>query len=179
MKIAAADGEEEAGTTGGPGGPPASPAQPPHQPPEGEGDGGAASLPLPGFSSPPHCEAQRRVTIVGGPEAQWKAQYLIFEKLREEGFASGVDDVRLTVEIMVPSAQVQTFHHIPYTTPCTPHSVHHTPYTTYRRPHTYRLHNTPYTKHFTSHTVHHTPFTTSCRPLNNVFTSHRTPYTRY
>merc|ERR1719336_2032535 len=30
---------------------------------------------------------QRRVTIVGGPEAQWKAQYLIFQKLREEGFA--------------------------------------------------------------------------------------------
>ena len=25
-----------------------------------------------------------RVTIVGGPESQWKAQYLIFEKLREE-----------------------------------------------------------------------------------------------
>ena len=143
VKIAAADGEEEAGTTGGPGGPPASPAQPPHQPPEGEGDGGAASLPLPGFSSPPHCEAQRRVTIVGGPEAQWKAQYLIFEKLREEGFASGVDDVRLTVEIMVPSAQVQTFHHTPYTTPCTPHSVHHIQYTTY---HT----NTPHTLHHIS-----------------------------
>ena len=103
MKIAAADGEEDASTAGGP---PVSPAQPAHQPPEGEGEGGAASLPLPGFSSPPHCEAQRRVTIVGGPEAQWKAQYLIFEKLREEGFASGVDDVRLTVEIMVPSAQV-------------------------------------------------------------------------
>jgi len=67
---------------------------------------GAAALALPSFSSPQHSEAQRRVTIVGGPEAQWKAQYLIFEKLREEGFASGVDDVRLTVEIMVPSAQV-------------------------------------------------------------------------
>merc|ERR1719189_1222593 len=51
-------------------------------------------------------EAQRRVTIVGGPESQWKAQYLIFEKLREEGFSSGAEDVRLTVEILVPSAQV-------------------------------------------------------------------------
>ncbi|XP_075213249.1 IGF-II mRNA-binding protein isoform X3 [Lycorma delicatula] len=49
---------------------------------------------------------ERKVTIVGSPEAQWKAQYLIFEKMREEGFVSGTDDVRLTVEIMVPSNQV-------------------------------------------------------------------------
>ena len=49
---------------------------------------------------------QRRVTIVGPPEAQWKAQYLIFQKLREEGFAAGNEDIRLTVEIMVPSTQV-------------------------------------------------------------------------
>ena len=55
---------------------------------------------------------QRRVTIVGGPEAQWKAQYLIFQKLREEGFASGNDDIRLTVEITVPSPQVSNI------TPC-------------------------------------------------------------
>jgi len=117
VKIASADGEEEASTsTVGLGVPPA-PAPAPVEPAlpaegadaavEGEaGAVGAAALPLPGFSSPQHSEAQRRVTIVGGPEAQWKAQYLIFEKLREEGFASGVDDVRLTVEIMVPSAQV-------------------------------------------------------------------------
>ncbi len=50
---------------------------------------------------------QRRVTIVGGPEAQWKAQYLIFQKLREEGFSTGGEDIRLTVEILVPSAQVR------------------------------------------------------------------------
>jgi len=31
---------------------------------------------------------------------------LIFQKLREEGFAAGGDDIRLTVEITVPSAQV-------------------------------------------------------------------------
>lgn len=48
----------------------------------------------------------RRVTIVGNPESQWKAQYLIFEKMREEGFVSGSEDVRLTVEIFVPSSQV-------------------------------------------------------------------------
>ncbi|KAL9705358.1 hypothetical protein quinque_008876 [Culex quinquefasciatus] len=40
--------------------------------------------------------------IVGTPEAQWKARYL----MREEGFVSGTDDVRLTMEILVPSAQV-------------------------------------------------------------------------
>jgi insulin-like growth factor 2 mRNA-binding protein 1 len=48
---------------------------------------------------------ERKVTIIGTPEAQWKAQFLIFEKLREEGFA-GNDDVRLKAEIMVPSSQV-------------------------------------------------------------------------
>ncbi|XP_054270210.1 insulin-like growth factor 2 mRNA-binding protein 1 isoform X4 [Macrosteles quadrilineatus] len=51
-------------------------------------------------------QAERKVTIVGSPESQWKAQYLIFEKMREEGFVSGSDDVRLTVEILVPSSQV-------------------------------------------------------------------------
>ncbi|KAJ8737669.1 hypothetical protein PYW08_000264 [Mythimna loreyi] len=51
-------------------------------------------------------QQERKVTIVGSPEAQWKAQYLIFEKMREEGFMSGSDDVRLTVEIVVASSQV-------------------------------------------------------------------------
>ncbi|GJQ70605.1 putative RNA binding protein [Trypoxylus dichotomus] len=57
-------------------------------------------------SKPQDTQTERRVTIVGSPEAQWKAQYLIFEKMREEGFVAGADDVRLTVEIMVPSSQV-------------------------------------------------------------------------
>lgn len=35
-----------------------------------------------------------------------QAQYMIFEKMREEGFSNGLEDVRLTVEIMVPSSQV-------------------------------------------------------------------------
>lgn len=48
----------------------------------------------------------RKVTVVGTPESQWKAQYLIFEKLREEGFNQGMEDVKMTVEIMVPSSQV-------------------------------------------------------------------------
>jgi len=51
-------------------------------------------------------EPRRRVTVVGNPESQWKAQYLIFEKLREEGFSSGMEDVKLAVEITVPSLQV-------------------------------------------------------------------------
>ncbi|XP_059469565.1 insulin-like growth factor 2 mRNA-binding protein 2 isoform X2 [Neocloeon triangulifer] len=51
-------------------------------------------------------QPERKVTIVGTPEAQWKAQYLIFEKMREEGFVAGTEDVRLTIELHVPSAQV-------------------------------------------------------------------------
>ena len=35
-----------------------------------------------------------------------QAQYLICEKLREEGYASGIADIRLIVEIMVPASQV-------------------------------------------------------------------------
>lgn len=56
---------------------------------------------------PAEQQTERKVTIVGTAEAQWKAQYLIFEKMREEGFVSGTDDVRLTVEILVPSSQVR------------------------------------------------------------------------
>lgn len=52
-------------------------------------------------------QTERKVTIVGNPEGQWKAQYMIFEKMREEGFMCASDDVRLTVEILVASSQVQ------------------------------------------------------------------------
>lgn len=58
---------------------------------------------------PSEQQTERKVTIVGTPEAQWKAQYLIYEKMREEGFVSGTDDVRLTVEILVASSQVHIF----------------------------------------------------------------------
>lgn len=68
------------------------------------------SGPLPplqeGQGAPGAEDTRRKVIVVGNPESQWKAQYLIFEKLRDEGFCSGVEDVKLTVEIMVPSAQV-------------------------------------------------------------------------
>jgi len=58
---------------------------------------------------PTEQQTERKVTIVGTPEAQWKAQYLIYEKMREEGFVSGTDDVRLTIEILVPSSQVRFY----------------------------------------------------------------------
>jgi len=48
---------------------------------------------------------ERKVTIVGTPEAQWKAQYLIFEKIRDE-YGGGYDDVKLTVELVIPSSHV-------------------------------------------------------------------------
>ncbi|KAL1514273.1 hypothetical protein ABEB36_003556, partial [Hypothenemus hampei] len=57
-------------------------------------------------TKPQETPNERRVTVLGTPEAQWKAQYLIFEKMREEGFVAGSEDVRLTVEILVPSSQV-------------------------------------------------------------------------
>ncbi|XP_011331248.1 insulin-like growth factor 2 mRNA-binding protein 1 isoform X2 [Ooceraea biroi] len=55
---------------------------------------------------PAEQQTERKVTIIGSPESQWKAQYLIFEKMREEGYVSGTEDVRLTIEILVPSTQV-------------------------------------------------------------------------
>lgn len=49
----------------------------------------------------------RKVTIVGSPEAQWKAQFLIFEKIKEEFRPPNLcEEVRLTVELLVPSSQV-------------------------------------------------------------------------
>eukprot|EP00095_Tigriopus_kingsejongensis_P012738 snap_masked-scaffold43_size480169-processed-gene-3.15 protein:Tk12738 transcript:snap_masked-scaffold43_size480169-processed-gene-3.15-mRNA-1 annotation:"hypothetical protein SINV_14612" len=50
---------------------------------------------------------ERRITVVGNPESQWKAQFLIFDKIREENFNRGsLDEIRLRVEILVPSNQV-------------------------------------------------------------------------
>jgi len=95
VKIASQDEEAVVPASSSPSSSPPEPSTP--------AEGAAA---MPEATTPPPPEAQRRVTILGGPEAQWKAQYLIFEKLREEGFTSGAEDVRLTVEILVPSAQV-------------------------------------------------------------------------
>lgn len=48
---------------------------------------------------------ERQVTISGTPEAQWKSQFYIYDKIRTEGFV-GNEEVRLRVEIFVPSAMV-------------------------------------------------------------------------
>lgn len=53
-------------------------------------------------------QSERKVTILGNPEAQWKAQFMIFRKVGYEGFSGpqGPQEATLRVEIMVPSAQV-------------------------------------------------------------------------
>jgi len=47
----------------------------------------------------------RQVTITGTPEAQWKSQYYIYDKIRQEGYA-GDDEVRLRAEILVPTSLI-------------------------------------------------------------------------
>jgi insulin-like growth factor 2 mRNA-binding protein 1 len=51
-------------------------------------------------------QASRKIKIVGTAEAQWKAQGMIFDKLRDESFVPATEEVRLTVEILVPNSQV-------------------------------------------------------------------------
>ncbi|RNA26171.1 igf2 mRNA binding [Brachionus plicatilis] len=48
---------------------------------------------------------ERQVVIQGSPESQWKAQYYIYDKIRQERFASD-DNVKLRAEIQVPSSIV-------------------------------------------------------------------------
>lgn len=45
------------------------------------------------------------MTISGTPEAQWKAQFMLFRKVGYEGL-TGPQEATLKVEIMVPSSQV-------------------------------------------------------------------------
>jgi predicted RNA-binding protein YlqC (UPF0109 family) len=45
---------------------------------------------------------ERQVCITGTPESQWKAQYYIYEKIRQERYASD-ENVKLRVEIEVPA----------------------------------------------------------------------------
>lgn len=47
----------------------------------------------------------RVVTVKGSPESCWRASYLVFEKLKAEGFA-GNDDVRLKTSLRVPKLVV-------------------------------------------------------------------------
>ena len=48
---------------------------------------------------------QRRITVVGTPDAQWKAQWLIIEKLRTDGFTQGEWPI-VTVELPIPVIMV-------------------------------------------------------------------------
>ena len=45
---------------------------------------------------------ERQVVIIGTPESQWKAQYYIYDKIRQERFASD-ENVKLRAELQVPS----------------------------------------------------------------------------
>ena len=45
------------------------------------------------------------VTIKGGPDSKWKASFMVFEKLKKEGF-SGSDDMRLRTGLRVPKSMV-------------------------------------------------------------------------
>jgi len=53
----------------------------------------------------PNPAAERIVTIKGNPDSIWRASFLVFEKLKTEGF-SGNEDVRLRTAIRVPKASV-------------------------------------------------------------------------
>lgn len=48
----------------------------------------------------------REIVICGTPEAQWKSQYYIFEKLRLEGYSNHDDGVRLRAEVSVPTSLI-------------------------------------------------------------------------
>lgn len=50
-------------------------------------------------------DAKARVTIVGLPESQWKAQFCIYDKLKQEGWF-GNEEGRLTTQITIPGKLV-------------------------------------------------------------------------
>lgn len=49
---------------------------------------------------------ERKVIITGTPEAQWKAQFYIFEKVKTEMRLTAQDEVHLTSEVVVPKATI-------------------------------------------------------------------------
>lgn len=49
---------------------------------------------------------ERKAVISGSPEAQWKAQFYIFEKVKNELRFAAHDEVHLTTEIMVPKQSI-------------------------------------------------------------------------
>lgn len=51
-------------------------------------------------------EKHRRVTIMGTPEGQWRSQYCIFDKLKQEGYFENEHEGRLTSEMTIPASIV-------------------------------------------------------------------------
>ena len=49
---------------------------------------------------------EREIVISGTPEAQWKSQYYIYDRIRQEGYAGEDDEVRLRAEIHVPTTLI-------------------------------------------------------------------------
>merc|ERR1719351_608346 len=50
-------------------------------------------------------EKHRRVTIMGTPEGQWRSQFCIFDKLKQEGYFEN-DEGKLTSEMTIPASIV-------------------------------------------------------------------------
>ncbi|XP_076361075.1 insulin-like growth factor 2 mRNA-binding protein 1 isoform X2 [Tachypleus tridentatus] len=67
--------------------------------------GASIKVAQPNKDEPLDKQTERKVTIIGTPESQWKAQFMIFKKVSFEGY-SGPQEARLRVEIFVPSSQV-------------------------------------------------------------------------
>ncbi|XP_070211068.1 insulin-like growth factor 2 mRNA-binding protein 2 isoform X4 [Littorina saxatilis] len=53
-----------------------------------------------------HGVEERKVIITGTPEAQWKAQFYIFEKVKSEMRLAQQDEVHLRSEVVVPKATI-------------------------------------------------------------------------
>ncbi|XP_070211081.1 insulin-like growth factor 2 mRNA-binding protein 2 isoform X7 [Littorina saxatilis] len=53
-----------------------------------------------------HGVEERKVIITGTPEAQWKAQFYIFEKVKSEMRLARQDEVHLRSEVVVPKATI-------------------------------------------------------------------------
>ncbi|XP_052794945.1 insulin-like growth factor 2 mRNA-binding protein 2 [Mya arenaria] len=54
---------------------------------------------------PPRGEGERKVIVTGTPEAQWKAQFYILEKVKTENMVQ-LEDVHFKAEILVPKQMV-------------------------------------------------------------------------
>ncbi|XP_025093573.1 insulin-like growth factor 2 mRNA-binding protein 2 [Pomacea canaliculata] len=71
----------------------------------GESKNSNATSDKPGHSAPQALE-ERKVIITGSPEAQWKAQFYIFEKVKSEMRLAAQDEVHLRSEVVVPKATI-------------------------------------------------------------------------